>query len=96
MYITRQVGDQIMRFELTARELYDAYIEQEFLFDREDVTTVFENMSDEEIIEEFGKTRKEMEPLYDAIASAKRRYIDKYDWKWQDALEQALADVKGA
>lgn len=92
MVIKRQVaGGQELLIELTAKELCDAYHEQEHKYDVEDVQNVFDNMEDEEF-EERGLTRKEAESRIDEIAREKRRNINKYDMSWELALDEALKD----
>ena len=74
MVIKRQVaGGQELLIELTAKELCDAYHEQEHNYDVEDVQNVFDNMEDEEF-EERGLTRKEAESRIDEIAREKTEY----------------------
>ena len=92
MVIKRQVaGGQELLIELTAKELCDAYHEQEHNYDVEDVQNVFDNMEDEEF-EERGLTREEAESRIDEIAREKRRNINKYDMSWELALDEALKD----
>lgn len=98
MTITRNVGGSTrqlpitMEFELTADELYNAYREQQFLFDRADIEDQFE-MSDEDCIECYGIRKKEAESLFDDMAVEMRRNIDKYDMSWEYARDEAVREI---
>lgn len=62
--------------ELTPKELYEAYVEQEHIYDVSNTKNYLgDAYTDEEI---------------DAIAYDARRQADKYDLEWYDAVEEAL------
>ena len=82
-----------VKFELTDRELYDAYCEQRFIFDREDIKGLFDNYEDDELIEIYGVTRTEIEAFYDDAAIEMRRNIDKYEMSWEYARDEAIDTV---
>lgn len=95
MKIKRTIDGREYEFELTHDEMYNAYYEQQSRFDLVDVSYYFEDLSDEDIINRFHKTRSEIEPLYEEIACTMRRYIDKYDMDWFYAREEAVTEVLG-
>lgn len=92
MIIVREIGGKKTEFVLTSDELYDAYREQQYLFDRADIEDQFE-VSDEDCVDCWGITRKEAEPLFDDMAAEMRRNIDKYDMSWEYARPEAIREV---
>lgn len=89
MKIKREINGKMIEIELTSRELYQAYCEQEHLFDMESCRDEFsmryseegwyENVSDEDrdfIIEE--------------VAIILRRNLDKYDVTFDYGMDLAF------
>lgn len=93
MKIKRLVSGKEQEFELTADELYAAYREQEFKFDRADVADYFLAFDNEYIEEEYGMTTKEVESKFNEIAYEMRRNIDKYDMDWTYARDEAIETI---
>lgn len=93
MKIKRNVSGAEMEFELTQNEMYEAYYDQQHRFDVEDIKWWFLDISDEELAEDYGKTRAEIEAMYDDIACEMRRNIEKYDMEWTYARDMAIADI---
>lgn len=81
---------------LTRAELYEAYFEQQHIFDVEDVAEIlseYENNDDEEIFEkEYGMTIEDVWDNMDAVANLKRSFVDG-GLNWRDAVEHALRSV---
>ena len=90
MKIKRTVGNKEMEFELTGAELYDAYQEEQHIFDKDDILNWIWDCDDEYFAEQ-GVTKKAMEDFSDAMADEMRRYIDKYDNTWGYARDEAIA-----
>jgi hypothetical protein len=93
MTIKRNVNGIEMEFELTDTELYDAYEEKQHKYDNDAIDDYFCSWDDEDIKEEYGLTRTELEELYDEMSQRMRRYIDKYDCSWDYARDEAINDV---
>lgn len=92
MTIVREIGGKKTEFVLTSEELYNAYREQQFLFDRADIEDQFE-MADEHCVNCWGITKKEAETLFDDMAAEMRRNIVKYDMSWEYARDDAIREV---
>ena len=84
-----------VEIELTADELYRAYLEQEYEFDLDGVNNHFDAFEDEDLVETYGKTREELSKLYEDIARELRRLMDKYDMQYDYALTEAIDMVLG-
>lgn len=93
MKISREIGGVVHEIELTDRELYAAYEEQEHIFDREDVREVFDNMTDKDVLDTYGITASEASSLIEAMAYEKRRQIDKYGTEWFEARDDAIREI---
>lgn len=93
MTIVREIGGTSVKITLTDDELYCAYKEKEHMLDICDVQDVFTSRDDEELMEAYGMTRSEIANKYDEIATEMRKNIDKYDMRWQEARDAAIADV---
>lgn len=89
MIIKRIVDGNEINIELTARELSDAFYEQEHLFDIEDVLNKLNEMSDDDFAD-YGLTREQVEKEVDEIAYIKRHSINKYDMNWEEAVRDAI------
>ena len=90
MKIYRTVSGIECSFELTNAELTQAFFEQQYRFDKQDVADYVEYMTDDDIVETYGVTRQEFDELTGEIASTMRRYID-MDWTY--ARDEAIHDV---
>lgn len=93
MIITRSIGGKHLDFELTPDELYDAFREQEFLFDREDCKAVIDDLADDEIFDTYGVTAEQFMAHLDDMAAEKRRNMNKYDMDWEYARDEAIRAV---
>lgn len=90
MKIKRKIDGMEYEFELTNRELYDVYFEQQHEFDVLDVKDVFDCMEEDDFQQTYGVTEKEAYKSVEEIASRMRMNIDKYDLCWQDARDDAI------
>ena len=93
MKIKRTIDGKEFEFELTPSELYDAFAEQQFQYDLSIVRYYFEDYSDDDIKEAYGRTRKELEACFKDIAVELRRNMDKYEMSLEYALPTAVNEV---
>ena len=93
MKIKRNILGKEEEFELTPDELYAAYREQEFKFDKSTIEDYFFAFDDKEIEDEYGMTRKKLEEKFDDMAYEMRRNIDKYGMEWSYARDAAIAEI---
>lgn len=93
MKIRRIIDDKEYTFDLTSKELTDAFFEQEFIFDRADVSELENLLSDEKFAEVYGITKEEFRPLIDDMAAEMRRLITKYDMEWTYARDEAVRTI---
>jgi hypothetical protein len=93
MTIKRTVNGVEMEFELTDRELFDAYEEQQHKFDIQDIDGFFCCYDNDECIREYGFSRAEIETMYEDMADRMRRYIDKYDCSWDYSRDTAIQEI---
>lgn len=91
--ITRTVNGVEHVFPLTLGELFDAYYEQQYRFDLEDVEDAIIGYQDEDVQMEYGVSKEEYMSLKEKIAGELRRNIDKYDMDWSSAREDAIRSV---
>lgn len=84
-------------FELTGRELANAYYEQEHLFDIEDVKGELESIVSAEVDEEeyvaAAQRILDSPELLSNCARDKRRSMDKYNMDWNSATTEAVKDA---
>lgn len=66
-----------VEYELTDDELYQAFLEQEHIFDKMDVECYISGWDDEDVVDSFGITREQFENFTDAIAYRMRSYMSK-------------------
>lgn len=99
MYIEREIGGVMRKFELTSNELYTAFEEQQFRFDRSDMEDYldqcigYDELTDAEFKEEYGVTLDEAREHLDDMAVEMRRLINKYDNDWSYARGEAFRIV---
>lgn len=93
MKIKRTIDGQEHEFELTERELSDAYYEQEHNYDKEDIVNEVESLDVGEIYEFYGVTREQFSSLVPQMAYEKRRLMDKYGRSWDTAVGEAIRNV---
>lgn len=93
MTIKREIDGKEFEFELTPSELYDAFAEQEYKFDLENVRSFFADYTDEDYQSEFGLTKEEAEKKFEDIAIELRRNMDKYEMTFDYAISDAISDV---
>lgn len=77
--------------ELTSTELFDAYVEQEHLFDIQNIINNMVNNLSEDEYEKLKDNRDFIEYAADEL----RRNQDKYDMDFEYALPEAIRKVKG-
>lgn len=92
MKITRGFNGQTIEIELTSQELYEAYLEKQNEFDRQDIEDVFNGFDDDELEDMYGMTRAQLEEKIPEFAHEMRRNIDKYDMSWQGARDATIAE----
>lgn len=92
MEIMRTVDGKKYKFKLTKREIRMAYLEHQHLNDIEDIMDVFNSMSDDELMENYGKTYRELKKLAPDMATQMRKYINRDDVSWQSARDGAIAE----
>lgn len=93
MKIKREINGNMVEIELTRGELYEAYLEKQNDFDRQDIEDVFYSFDDDELEDMYGMTRAEIEEKIPEIAHEMRRNIDKYDMQWQYARDAAIEEI---
>ena len=76
--------------ELTRDELYQAYLEQQYLFDISSVKSNMEVYLDDEEYETLGDNQEFIEDVADEL----RRNINKYDMNFEFAIEEAFDTIK--
>lgn len=95
MTITRTVGGEQVSFELTESELVNAYFEQQYKFDVQDVKDLICGWDDDDVLGVYGITVAEYKKLSGDIASEMRRNMDKYDMDFDYARDEAVSTVAG-
>ena len=95
MKIKRTVNGQELEFELTAQERWEAYYEQEKLFDTEDCANVIYEMSDEECFDAYKITVEEFRKLLPYMGQEMRRRLDTYGREWTYARDGAIRAIIG-
>lgn len=96
MKIKREIDKATVEIELTEDELYNAYREQSFLFDKEDAAQqLADGWSDDELMDDYGLTRDEAEALVDDMAYRYRHIINKYGALREYALYTGVKEVLG-
>ena len=92
MKIKRLVNGTEVEIELTYNELMEAYSEWQESCDREDILNAFEDMTDDDLMEVYGKTREEIESLVGQMVRMYRKYMDNSD-DWVYRRDSAIDDV---
>lgn len=92
MTIKREINGQTVEIELTSHETYEAYLEKQNEFDKQDIEDVFYGFDDEELEDMYGLTREQLIEKTPELAAEMRRNIDKYDMTWQEARDAAIAE----
>ena len=93
MKIKRIVDGVEHWFELTETELRLAYYEQENIYDTQDIIDLIEEMSPEQIQDDYCVSREEFLALAPLIADQMRAYLDSNQILWYDAREEAVNQV---
>ena len=91
MVITRMVDGVLHEFKLSKQELIDAYFEQEYNFDTEDVLGHL-NSSEDDV---YDVSIDELKNAVDRIVYEYRRNMDDYEMCWYDAREHAIQEIAG-
>lgn len=89
MKIKREINGQMIEIELTEQELYQAYCEQEEIFDRDSCDNYFEMMYCHEKWYEDVDEESRLN-IVEAAATELRRNINKYDMSWDYAMDEAF------
>lgn len=92
MKVMRYVNGAEVEFELTYAELHEAHNVWQESCDREDILNAFEDMTDNDLMETYGKTREEIEPLVNKMVWLYRKYMDNCD-DWILRRDNAIEDV---
>lgn len=93
MKIKRTVNGEEMVFELTDNELFNAFEEQEHIWDVNTVEGYVALFDNEDYIETWEITKSQFEELIDEIANRLRRYVLKYEVSEEYARDEAIDDV---
>lgn len=93
MTIIRTINGIETEIELTDRELWEAYEEEQHKCDLSDIDTAFEDLADDELIEDYGVTREKIEELKETMAYRYRTYRDEYDESWINDRDEAIRYV---
>jgi len=93
MVIKRTINGMNLSIELTPAEMLDAYMEQQWAFDIQDVINYADMFSEDEFEEEVGCTYKEFCDMKEEIAYEMRRNMDKYDMDFVYARDEAVQNV---
>lgn len=80
-----------LEVELTEEERREAFEEQEYLYDYMDIESKLNEKKEEGETEFYGFLIDEItEDMLEAMATEKRRQMDKYDLDWGTACEEAI------
>lgn len=90
MKIKRTINGIEYEFELTKQERFDAYCEQEHVWDADYVRNIYG-----EEIEQMCKNEDEQDSFIEDVACEMRRQIDKYGVSQEYALDEAFEKVMG-
>lgn len=93
MTIIRTINGVETEIELTDRELWEAYEEEQHKCDLSDIDNAFEDLTDDELVEMYGMTMAEIEELKEAMAYRYRKYRDNYDESWIGDRDEAIRYV---
>lgn len=93
MKIQRTINGVKFNIELLPEELISAYYEQQKKFDIEDVISLGEAFSNEQLQEYYGCTYQFLIDHKKEIAAKMRKNIDKYDMEWTYAREEAIRET---
>lgn len=94
---TIKLSDSIeatLNITLTGQEVYEAFREKEFEYDRQDIQDELENREAEDAQNICGVPCSFItESMIDDMASEMRRQIDKYDVSWDYARDEAIQEI---
>lgn len=93
MTIKRIIDGKEHTIELTSAELCDAFFAQQAKFDRQDIEDELTYYDDEELEAFYGLDKETIMSLLDDMADRMRRYIDKYEYDWRSARDDAIWDI---
>lgn len=93
MTIKRTIDGKEREFVLSPREMFDAYCEQEHIWDVDYVESQLESDLFEEI-EDVCVDEADRKNIAEAIAYEMRSLIDKYDISQEYALTEAFNEIK--
>lgn len=79
-------------YELSEKELFQAYEEQEHLFDKEAILSELK-WYDDVIFEEYGLSRKQAYEFVDDMAYEYRLNVDKYGMDHEHAVPDAIKTI---
>lgn len=92
LQIKREIGGQTFIIDLNGKELFEAYQEQQWLFDVAVIHQELESQPDTELIAQYGFKLSELEPLEEEMASKLRGYLNK-EMSWEYALSDTIRSV---
>ena len=93
MTIKRVINGVETEITLTDSELWEAYEEEQHKCDLSDIENAFEDLTDDELVQMYGRTRAEIEELKDDMAYRYRKYRDNYDESWIGDRDAAITYV---
>ena len=84
-------------YELTPEELFEAYLEQEHIYDVDDVKSeleliVVDDTDEEEYIDAAKRIYADEDKL-DSVACSKRHKMDKHNMDWVCAVSEAVSEA---
>lgn len=98
MIITRKIktddGSVVsLKIPLTKQERFNAYLEEEYEFDRQDITDELERLKEEDTTVFDLPYNKITKAMISDMAVEKRRQMDKYGLDWSSARDEAIRTV---
>lgn len=91
MKIMRKINGQLCEIELTKDEMFNAYENQQFLWDRDEAKNRL-SQTDDDTFDDL--TDAQFECVINQVTYEMRRQMDKYGYGAEDALDQAISIVK--
>lgn len=91
MKIMRKINGQLCEIELTKDEMFNAYENQQFLWDRDEAKNRL-SQTDDDTFDDL--TDAQFECVINQVTYEMRRQMDKYGYEQYDALDRAVSIVK--
>lgn len=90
-----ETTEATLKIELSAQETRETYLEQEFIYDREDIMDELERLAEDEDEPDIcGMPFADItDRMIDDMACEKRRQMDKYGVDWDYARDEAIGMI---